>query len=94
MERPRLERLLNSVGMMVFVNHFRDFADFHRTAGEVAAVLSEVPLLLRDLAENHTHWLAALEAITGARPVPASAAGKIPLMVDAWLGWAGSGRRE
>ncbi|HVS34782.1 MAG TPA: hypothetical protein VMS17_04315 [Gemmataceae bacterium] len=25
-----------------------------------------VPLLLCDLAENHTHWFAALEAITGA----------------------------
>jgi hypothetical protein len=47
-----------------------------------------VPLLLRDLAENHTHWFAALEALTGARPVPASAAGNIPAMADAWLRWA------
>lgn len=47
-----------------------------------------VPLLLRDLEENHTHWFGALEAITGARPVPESAGGNIPRMVDAWLGWA------
>ncbi len=47
-----------------------------------------VPLLLRDLAENHTHWFAALEAITGARPVPASVAGKVPQMAAAWLRWA------
>ena len=47
-----------------------------------------VPLLLRDLAESHTHWFAALEAITGARPVPASAAGDVREMVEAWLRWA------
>ena len=47
-----------------------------------------VPLLLRDLADNHTHWFAALEAITGARPVPASIAGNIPRMAEAWLRWA------
>ena len=47
-----------------------------------------VPLLLRDLAENHTHWFGALEAITGTRPVPTSDAGKIPKMAGAWLRWA------
>jgi hypothetical protein len=47
-----------------------------------------LPLLLRDLADNHTHWFAALEAITGARPVPPAAAGQVPLMVAAWLCWA------
>jgi hypothetical protein len=47
-----------------------------------------VPLLLRDMATNHTHWFTALEAITGARPAPVSAVGRIPAMVDAWLRWA------
>jgi len=47
-----------------------------------------VPLMLRDLADHHTHWFAALEAITGARPVPASVAGNIPRMAEAWLRWA------
>jgi hypothetical protein len=47
-----------------------------------------VPLLLRDLENNHTHWFAALEAITGARPVPVAAAGNIPRMAEAWLRWA------
>ena len=47
-----------------------------------------VPLLLRDLEENHTHWFAALQAITGARPVPPSLAGNIPGMAEAWLRWA------
>src|SRR4051812_14866629 len=44
-----------------------------------------VPLLLRDLEENHTHWFSALRAITGADPVPDEAAGNIPGMAEAWL---------
>ena len=46
-----------------------------------------VPLLLRDLQANHTHWFCALREITGANPVPESAAGNIPKIVDAWLRW-------
>jgi hypothetical protein len=47
-----------------------------------------VPLLLRDLEDNHTHWFAALREITGADPIPKSAAGNISKMVEAWLAWA------
>lgn len=47
-----------------------------------------VPLLLHDLEANHTHWFGALRALTGANPVPASAAGNIPQMAEAWLHWA------
>jgi hypothetical protein len=46
-----------------------------------------MPLLLRDLALNHTHWFGALEAITGAQPVPASAAGNVSAMAESWLRW-------
>ena len=49
---------------------------------------SVVPLLLRDLEDNHTHWFCALREITGADPIPESAAGKVPQMVEAWLHWA------
>ncbi len=64
-------------------------ADRHPAYEEIVRLGPEVvPLLLRDLAENHTHWFAALEAITGARPVPASVAGNVPRMVEAWLCWA------
>ncbi|HBI46411.1 MAG TPA: hypothetical protein DDY78_26700 [Planctomycetales bacterium] len=66
-----------------------DEADSHPAYQEIIRLGSEVaPLLLRDLAENHTHWFAALEAITGARPIPPSAAGNIPKMAEAWLRWA------
>ena len=51
-----------------------------------------VPLLLRDLEENRTHWFCALREITGANPVPESAAGNIPKMAEAWLAWAGEKR--
>ena len=47
-----------------------------------------VPLLLRDLEDNHTHWFAALQAITGAQPIAKDMAGNIPTMVEAWLHWA------
>ena len=47
-----------------------------------------VPLLLRDLEDNQTHWFCALREITGTDPVPESAAGNIPRMVEAWLCWA------
>jgi len=47
-----------------------------------------VPLLLRDLECNQNHWFFALSAITGANPIPPSAAGDIPAMVKAWLSWA------
>jgi hypothetical protein len=46
-----------------------------------------VPLLLRDLEESHRHWFAALQAITGADPVPGEDAGRIPKMAEAWLRW-------
>jgi hypothetical protein len=47
-----------------------------------------VPLLLRDLEANHTHWFCALREITGIDPIPESAAGNIPQMVEAWVRWA------
>ena len=47
-----------------------------------------VPLLLRDLEDNHTHWFCALREITGANPIPELAAGNIPQMAEAWLRWA------
>jgi hypothetical protein len=47
-----------------------------------------IPLLLRDLEENQTHWFCALREITGASPIPESAAGDVPKMVETWLRWA------
>jgi hypothetical protein len=54
----------------------------------VALGTKVVPLLLRDMEQNHSHWFAALREITGASPVPPAAAGDIPKMVEAWLTWA------
>jgi hypothetical protein len=47
-----------------------------------------VPFLLRDLKETERHWFIALRAITGANPVPKSATGNIPKMIEAWRQWA------
>jgi hypothetical protein len=64
-------------------------ASSHPAYQEVISLGKEaVPLLLPDLEDNHTHWFVALRAITGAQPVPPSASGNIPQMVQAWLQWA------
>ena len=63
-------------------------ADNHPAYQEIVRLGPDVvPLLLRNLAENHTHWFAALEAITGARPCR-SGRRNIPRMAEAWLRWA------
>src|SRR5256885_1208340 len=46
-----------------------------------------VPFLLRDLEENERHWFIALRTLTGANPIPASAAGNVPKMIEAWQKW-------
>ena len=46
-----------------------------------------VPWLLRRLSEKADHWFVALNAITGARPVPPESRGRIKEMTQAWLNW-------
>ena len=46
-----------------------------------------VPWLLRRLAEKPDHWFVALNAITGARPVPPESRGRVKEMARAWLEW-------
>ena len=46
-----------------------------------------VPWLLQRLAEKPDHWFVALNAITGARPVPPESRGRIKEMTQAWLDW-------
>ncbi len=46
-----------------------------------------VPYLLRDLEKAPEHWSWALHSITGANPVPATDAGNLDKMADAWLAW-------
>ena len=46
-----------------------------------------VPWLLQRLAERPDHWFVALNAITGARPVPSESRGRIKEMTQAWLNW-------
>ena len=46
-----------------------------------------VPLMLREMEEEPQLWVWALPEITGANPVPASDAGNIAKMNEAWLRW-------
>jgi hypothetical protein len=64
-------------------------ASKHPAYQEIIAMGPAVmPYLLRDLEDNETHWFVALKAITGADPIPPSAAGNVPKMIEAWLQWA------
>ena len=46
-----------------------------------------VPWLLHRLATKPDHWFVALNAITGARPVPPESRGRVKEMTQAWLDW-------
>jgi hypothetical protein len=46
-----------------------------------------VPLILRDMEKDHSHWFEALREITGERVVPPEHAGKIRAMVEDRLAW-------
>ena len=46
-----------------------------------------VPLILERMRSQGGHWFAALQQITGARPVPPESRGRIKEMTQAWLDW-------
>ena len=46
-----------------------------------------IPLILQDLRTRGGQWYWALRALTGASPVPVSAAGNIRVATQAWLDW-------
>ncbi|MDB5354304.1 MAG: hypothetical protein JWN24_757 [Phycisphaerales bacterium] len=46
-----------------------------------------VPLILRELERKPDHWFWALNAITGADPVPEASRGILREMAAAWLKW-------
>lgn len=49
-----------------------------------------VPLILRDLERQPSHWFDALRELTGEDPVPRADWGKIQAMQAAWLAWGRS----
>ena len=55
--------------------------------GIIALGEPAVPWILRRLAEKPDHWFVALNAITGARPVPPESRGRVKEMTQAWLNW-------
>jgi len=46
-----------------------------------------VPFVLAELKRSPDHWGTALEAITGAKPVPQDARGNMRAIAKAWLEW-------
>jgi hypothetical protein len=60
----------------------------HPAFQQIIALGNEVvPFLLRDLQARPSLWVWALPEITGQDPVPASDAGNIRKMSDAWVQW-------
>ena len=55
--------------------------------GIIALGEPAVPWILQRLAEKPDHWFVALNAITGARPVPPESRGRVNEMTQAWLNW-------
>ena len=53
----------------------------------IAMGAAAVPWILESLAAQPEHWFVALNAITGADPVPESSRGRLPEMAAAWLEW-------
>jgi hypothetical protein len=49
--------------------------------------MAALPLLLAELNREPDDWFWALNAITGASPVPAESRGNVHQMADAWIQW-------
>lgn len=47
-----------------------------------------LPLLVNELRREPDHWFVALQAITGANPIPPAVQGDVEEMTRAWLSWA------
>src|SRR4051812_15206561 len=61
----------------------------HPAYGQIILMGEAVlPYLLAELERDPDWWFAALKAITGADPVPASSRGRLSEMTHAWLAWA------
>lgn len=85
----RFHRLADSWQRAVSLHSSCDLRENHPAYREIIALgPAAVPLLLRDLERNRRHWFAALEAITGANPIPPEDAGRIDRMCEDWLRWA------
>jgi hypothetical protein len=60
----------------------------HRAYREIVSLgMMAVPLLLRDIEATNDYWGQALREITGANPVPKSAAGHADRVAKAWVRW-------
>jgi hypothetical protein len=46
-----------------------------------------IPYILQELARQPDHWFWALNAITGAEPVPEQSRGRMSEMAAAWIAW-------
>jgi hypothetical protein len=71
----------------------RFFSSIHEMVGHPAYLQiigmgrASLPLLFEELRREPDHWFVALQAITGANPIPDPASGDVEKMTTAWLSW-------
>lgn len=81
----RLEKVWNAeTAFLSSVTDLCSHPAFQEIIGMGEAV---VPLMLRDLEQQHGFWMWALPEITGADPVPEAERGMIGRMSEAWVRW-------
>ena len=75
-------------GITSAVDDMTSCPSYQRIIGMGPEVLPAIFAQLRQEGDDPDHWFLALEAITGANPVPESDFGNLGKMADAWLAWA------
>ena len=75
-------------GITSAINDMVSCPSYQRIVGLGPEVLPAIFAQLRQEGDDPDHWFPALEAITGANPVPEGDFGDLAKMADAWLSWA------
>lgn len=78
------EQWQRETGMLSLITKMAMHPAYQRIIGMGQPV---VPLILRELERDPDHWFWALQAITGANPVPAEDCGNLDQMAAAWVQW-------
>jgi hypothetical protein len=71
-----------------FVSSIHQMVSHPAYLGIIGMGRDALPLLVDELRRAPDHWFVALQAITGANPIPPSVRGNVEEMTQAWLAWA------
>ncbi|MYC33978.1 MAG: hypothetical protein F4X64_12490 [Chloroflexi bacterium] len=87
-DRERFQELADQLELDTILLSSSTQAAKHPAHREIVGMgEAAVPLILERMQAQGGHWFHALQAITGARPVPPESRGRIKEMTQAWLEW-------